>query len=176
LSQAVYQPVNEGHYGLALEAYAHFTSPIRRYPDLLVHRAIAHLADGGKPGAFAYRMPDMEELGRSCSQLERQAEAASRHVESRYKCIYISEHVGDEFTGVVTAVKHFGLFVMLDGLFVEGLVHVTNLRNDYYHAEHGGLRLRGERTGHSYGLGDELRVRVTRVDVEEARVDLQLVE
>ena len=175
LSQALYQPANEGHYGLALEAYAHFTSPIRRYPDLLVHRAITHLADGGKPGAFAYRMSDMEELGRSCSRLERQAEAASRHVEARYKCIYISKHVGDEFTGVVTAVKHFGLFVMLEGLFVEGLVHVTNLRNDYYHAEHGGLRLRGERTGHSYGLGDELQVRVTRVDVEEARVDLQLV-
>ncbi len=176
MAQAVYQPANEGHYGLALEAYAHFTSPIRRYPDLLVHRGISHLLAGGKPGAFAYSMPDMEELGRTSSQLERQAEAASRHVESRYKCIYISEHVGDEFNGVITAVKHFGLFVMLEDLYVEGLVHVTNLRNDYYHAEHGGLRLRGEKTGHSYGLGDEIRVRVTRVDVEDARVDLQLAE
>jgi ribonuclease R len=176
MTQAVYQPVNEGHYGLALEAYAHFTSPIRRYPDLLLHRGISHLVAGGKPGAFAYTMPDMEELGRINSQLERQAEAASRHVESRYKAIYISEHVGDEFNGVITAVKHFGLFVMLEGLYVEGLIHVTNLRNDYYHAEHGGLRLRGEKTGQSYGLGDEIKVKVTRVDIEEARVDLQLVD
>jgi ribonuclease R len=176
MTQAVYQPVNEGHYGLALEAYAHFTSPIRRYPDLLLHRGISHLVAGGKPGAFAYKLPDMEELGRINSQLERQAEAASRHVESRYKAIYISEHVGDEFNGVITAVKHFGLFVMLEGLYVEGLIHVTNLRNDYYHAEHGGLRLRGEKTGQSYGLGDEIKVKVTRVDIEEARVDLQLVD
>ena len=176
MTQAVYQPVNDGHYGLALEAYAHFTSPIRRYPDLLLHRGISHLVAGGKPGAFAYTMPDMEELGRVNSQLERQAEAASRHVESRYKAIYISEHVGDEFNGVITAVKHFGLFVMLEGLYVEGLIHVTNLRNDYYHAEHGGLRLRGEKTGQNYGLGDEIRVKVTRVDIEEARVDLQLVD
>ncbi len=175
MSQALYQPANEGHYGLALDAYSHFTSPIRRYPDLLVHRGISHLIAGGKPGAFAYAQGDMEELGRSSSQLERQAEAASRHVEARYKCLYIAEHVGDEFTGVVTAVKHFGLFVMLEGLYVEGLLHVTSLQNDYYHAEHGGLRLRGEHTGQSYGLGDEVRVKVTRVDIEEAKVDLQLV-
>jgi len=110
------------------------------------------------------------------SRLERQAEAASRHVESRYKCIYIRDHVGDEFDGVITAVKHFGLFVMLDGLYVEGLVHVTALGNDYYHEEHPGLRLRGERTGQSFGLGDTVRVRVARVDVEEARVDLQLAQ
>jgi ribonuclease R len=176
LSQAVYQPVNEGHYGLALDAYAHFTSPIRRYPDLLVHRGIAHLVEGGKPGAFHYKMPDMEVLGRDCSTLERQAEAASRHVESRYKCVYISKHVGDEFAGIITSVTHFGLFVMLEGLYVEGLVHVTSLKNDYYHAEHGGLRLRGEHSGRSYGLGDTVRVRVTRVDVDEARVDLAMID
>jgi len=176
LAQAVYQPANEGHYGLALEAYAHFTSPIRRYPDLLVHRGISHLVAGGKPGAFAYKIPDMEELGRNSSQLERQAEAASRHVESRYKAIYISEHVGDEFNGVITAIKHFGVFVMLEDLYVEGLVHVTNLGRDYYHLEHGGLRLRGERTGHTYNLGDRLRVRVVQVDIEDAKVDLRLAE
>jgi ribonuclease R len=176
MAQAVYQPDNEGHYGLALDAYTHFTSPIRRYPDLLVHRGIGHLLAGGKPGAFDYGPGDMEVLGRDCSVLERQAEAASRHVEARYKCIWISEHVGMELTGVVTAVKHFGLFVMLEDLFVEGLLHVTSLRNDYYHAEHGGLRLRGEHSGHSYGLGDEIRVRVSRVDIEEARIDLQLAE
>lgn len=176
LSQAVYQPGNEGHFGLALDAYAHFTSPIRRYPDLLVHRGIAHLAAGGKPGAFAYGPADMEQLGRSSSMLERQAEAASRHVEARYKCVYISQHVGSDFAGVVTGVTHFGLFVMLQDLYVEGLVHVSNLKNDYYHAEHGGLRLRGERTGLSYGLGDSVWVKVTRVAVDEAKVDLMLIE
>jgi ribonuclease R len=117
----------------------------------------------------------MEQLGKSCSMLERQAEAAARHVESRFKCAYISEHVGGEFDGVITGVTHFGLFVMLNEFFVEGLVHVTNLANDYYHAEHGGLRLTGEHSGHSFGLGDTVRVKVTKVDVEEARVDLQIV-
>ena len=175
MSQAVYQPNNEGHYGLALDAYTHFTSPIRRYPDLLVHRGISHLIAGGKPAAFVYKPEKMEILGRSCSQLERQAEAASRHVENRYKCIYIKEHVGGEYEGVVTGVTHFGVFVMLNDFYVEGLVHVTSLGNDYYHAEHGGLRLKGEQSGHTIGLGDTLRVKVVRVDVEEARVDLQLV-
>jgi len=176
LSQAVYQPANEGHYGLALDAYTHFTSPIRRYPDLLVHRGISHLVAGGKPAAFLYKLPKMGDLGKHCSMLERQAEAASRHVENRYKCIYIQEHVGGEYDGVVTTITHFGLFVMLSDFFVEGLVHVTSLGNDYYHAEHGGLRLTGEKTGHSIGLGDVVRVKVGRVDVEEARVDLQLVQ
>ncbi len=175
-AQAIYTPVNEGHFGLALDAYAHFTSPIRRYPDLLVHRGIAHILSGGKPGGFAYNMPAMEKLGKQCSMLERQAEAASRHVESRYKCIYMRDHVGGEYEGVVTGVTHFGLFVMLNDFFVEGLIHVTSLGNDYYHSEHGGLRLSGERTGHSFGLGDMLKVRISRVDVEEARVDLQLAE
>lgn len=175
MAQAVYQPHNEGHYGLALDAYSHFTSPIRRYPDLLVHRGITHILEGGKPGAFLYKMPKMELLGKNCSMLERQAEAASRHVENRYKCIYIQEHVGGEYDGVITGVTHFGLFVMLRDFYVEGLVHVTSLGNDYYHSEHGGLRLTGERTGASFGLGDTVRVRVTRVDVEEAKVDLQLV-
>ena len=176
MSQALYQPHNEGHYGLALDAYTHFTSPIRRYPDLLVHRGISHLIAGGKPAAFAYKLPKMEVLGKNCSMLERQAEAASRHVESRYKVAYMQQHLGEEFAGVITSVKHFGLFIMLTDLFVEGLVHVTSLGNDYYHAEHGGLRLTGENTGNSYGLGDRVRVKVTRVDVEEARIDLQMVE
>jgi ribonuclease R len=174
-AQAVYQPLNEGHFGLALDAYAHFTSPIRRYPDLLVHRGITHILDGGKPAAFSYNLAAMEALGKDCSMLERQAEAAARHVEARYKCIYMRDHVGGEYEGVVTGVTHFGLFVMLNDFFVEGLIHVTSLGNDYYHSEHGGLRLSGERTGMSFGLGDTLRVRVTRVDVEDAKIDLQLV-
>jgi ribonuclease R len=175
-SQAVYQPLNEGHFGLALDAYTHYTSPIRRYPDLLVHRGIAHILSGGKPAGFEYNLPAMEKLGKDCSMLERQAEAAARHVESRYKCIYMRDHVGGEYEGVITGVTHFGLFVMLNDFFVEGLIHVTSLGNDYYHSEHGGLRLSGERTGHSFGLGDTLKVRISRVDVEEARVDLQLVD
>jgi len=174
-SQAVYQRTNEGHYGLALGAYTHFTSPIRRYPDLIVHRAIAHILSGGKPRAFHYNSDDMEVLGRDCSQLERQAEAASRHVEARYKCIYVSDRVGEVFDGVITGVTHFGLFIMLADTFIEGLVHVTSLGNDYFHAEHGGLQLRGENTGEVFALGGTVRVRVTRVDVDEARVDLQLV-
>jgi len=175
-AQAIYTPTNEGHFGLALDAYAHFTSPIRRYPDLLVHRGISHIVAGGKPGTFDYKMPVMETLGKTCSMLERQAEAAARHVEARYKCIYMQEHVGGEFDGVITGITHFGLFVMLNDFYVEGLVHVTSLGNDYYHSEHGGLRLSGERTGNSFGLGDSIRVKITRVDVEEARVDLQLAQ
>ena len=141
-----------------------------------MHRGIGHLIDGGKPGAFSYDLPAMEALGKKSSMLERQAEAASRYVESRYKCIFIREHVGGEYDGVITGVTHFGLFVMLTDYFVEGLVHVSNLTNDYYHPEHGGLRLTGERTGQSFGLGDSVRVKVTRVDVEEAQVDLLLLE
>ncbi len=174
MSRALYQPKNEGHFGLALSHYAHFTSPIRRYPDLLVHRGLSHLIEGGKPGAFRYDMAAMESLGLSCSSHERRADDATRHVEARYKCIYIQNHVGDVLPGVVTGVTPFGLFVTISDLYVEGLVHVTSLRNDYYHTEHGGLRLTGERTGASFGLGDVVRVRVMRVNVDEARIDLTI--
>ena len=176
LSQAVYQPQNIGHFGLGLSTYAHFTSPIRRYPDLLVHRAIGHRLDGGKPGSFCYDLAAMEALGKRCSMLERRAEDATRQVEARYKCIYMKDHVGDVLSGVVTGVTHFGLFVTLDDLYIEGLVHVTSLGKDYYHAEHGGLRLTGERSGPSYGLGDAVTVRVLRVDTDEAKLDLALVD
>ena len=147
MSQAVYQPGHAVHFGLGLTSYAHFTSPIRRYPDLLVHRGIKHVLDKKKPGAFDYDQQRMEGLGRDCSALERRAEDAARHVEARYKCAYIQDKVGQEFDGVVTGVTHFGLFVMLEDLFVEGLVHVSSLSNDYYHLEHGGLRLAGEHSG-----------------------------
>jgi len=176
LSQAVYQPVNIGHFGLGLSTYAHFTSPIRRYPDLLVHRAIGHRLDGGKPGSFRYDHAAMEQLGKTCSMLERRAEDATRHAEARYKCLYMQDHVGDVLPGIVTGVTHFGLFVTLDELFIDGLVHITSLGNDYYHAERGGLRLTGERSGRSYGLGDAVVVRVLRVDVDEAKLDLGLVD
>jgi ribonuclease R len=174
LTHAEYTPNNIGHFGLALDAYAHFTSPIRRYPDLLVHRGIGYLLDGGKPAAFNYDSSGMEQAGKSCSMLERRAEEATRHVEARFKCAYMLDRIGDVLPGVVTGVTHFGLFVTLDDLFIEGLVHVTSLGNDYYHSEHGGLRLTGERTGTSFGLGETVTVRVVRVNVDEAKLDLAL--
>ena len=174
MTQAVYQPVNSGHFGLALTAYAHFTSPIRRYPDLLVHRAIGHLIDGGKPGAFSYDGPAMEQLGKNTSMQERRADEATRYVDARCKCLFMQHRVGEVLDGVVTGVTHFGLFVMLRELFVDGLIHVSNLPNDYYHLEPGGLGLKGERTGRLFLLGEDLRVRVARVDPEEAKIDLAL--
>ncbi len=174
MTQAVYQPANIGHFGLALPVYTHFTSPIRRYPDLLVHRGIGHLLDHGKPAGFVYDAPAMETLGRISSERERRAEEAARHVEARYKCAYVKGRVGEVVDGVVTGVTHFGLFVTLAELNVDGLVHVTSLRNDYYHMEHGGLRLTGERTGEGFGLGDSVRVRILRVDVDDAKIDLAL--
>jgi len=174
MKQAVYQPANTGHFGLALATYAHFTSPIRRYPDLVVHRGIGHLLDGGKPAAFALDLPGAEHLGTVNSMQERRADEATRYVEARCKCLFMQEHVGAVLEGVVTGVTHFGLFVMLRDLFVDGLVHVTSLPSDYYHLAPGGRGLRGERTGRTFNLGDDLRVRVVRVDPDEARIDLML--
>lgn len=174
LSQAVYQPANIGHFGLALEHYAHFTSPIRRYPDLLVHRGITHLLAGGKPGAFEHDLAGMQQLGKVCSERERRAEEASRYVEVRYKCAWAKEHIGEVMEGVVSALTHFGLFVTLTEMNVDGLVHVSSLHNDYYHLQQGGLSLVGERSGQAYRLGDRLQLRILRVDVDEARIDLAI--
>lgn len=174
MKQAVYQPKNTGHFGLALKAYAHFTSPIRRYPDLLVHRGIGYLVDGGKPAAFPVDIPTAEHLGTTTSMQERRAEEATRHVEARCKCLYMREHVGEVLDGVVTGVTHFGLFVMLRDLLVDGLVHVTSLPSDYYHLEPGARGLVGERTGRTFRLGDDLRVTVVRVNADDARIDLAL--
>ena len=176
LSQAVYQPTNIGHFGLGLSNYAHFTSPIRRYPDLLIHRGIGHIIDGNKPGAFGYDAAAMEQAGRLCSMLERRAEEATRHVDARLKCAYMQERIGDILPGVVTGVTHFGLFVTLDDLYVDGLVHVSSIGHDYYHCEAGGLRMTGERTGKSFELGQAVQVQVIRVSIEQARIDFELVE
>jgi ribonuclease R len=174
MKQAVYQPANKGHFGLALSSYAHFTSPIRRYPDLLVHRGIGHLLDGGKPAAFAVDVPAAEQLGTTTSMQERRADEATRYVEARCKCLFMQDHVGATLDGVVTGVTHFGLFVMLRDLLVDGLIHVTSLPSDYYHLEPGARGLKGERTGRAFRLGDDVRVRVVRVDPDEARIDLAL--
>lgn len=176
MTQAVYQPGNVGHFGLALPVYTHFTSPIRRYPDLLVHRGIGHLLDRGKAGGFDYDAAALDLLGRVCSERERRGDEAARFAQARYKCAYMKEHIGAEMDGAVTGVTHFGIFVTLRELNVDGLVHVSSLRNDYYHLEHGGLRLTGERTGTTFGLGDVVRVRVVRVDVDEAKVDFALAD
>lgn len=176
LSLAVYQPTNIGHFGLGLATYAHFTSPIRRYPDLLVHRGIAHILSGNKPGAFGYDIRAMEQAGKSTSLLERRAEDATRYAEARYKCAFMLDRVGETLSGIITGVTHFGLFVTLDDIYIEGLIHVTSLGSDYFHCEHGGLRMTGERTGVVYELGDAVSVRVLRVDVDEAKVDFVFAE
>lgn len=188
LMQAVYQPDNIGHFGLGYDAYTHFTSPIRRYPDLLVHRAIRHLIRsrrrGGHllrgPGApaldrqaiYPYSAADMQTLGADCSFAERRADAAAYDVVDWLKCEYIQGHVGDVFAGTVVAVTGFGLFVTLDDIFVEGLVHITALDNDYYHFDPVHHRLTGERTGRMYRLGDAVQVRVAAVSLEDRKIDL----
>jgi ribonuclease R len=192
LSQAVYQPENGGHFGLHYDAYAHFTSPIRRYPDLLVHRGIRHLirkqapvegvlrVEGARPlpekRIFPYDVHSMAVHGEHCSATERRADDATREVDAWLKCEYLQEHVGDEFDGVVSAVTNFGLFVELKDLYIEGLVHITALPGDYYHFDPAKQRLSGERTGRSYQLGGTVRVQVARVDLDDRKIDLELVD
>jgi ribonuclease R len=176
LTHAEYSPQNIGHFGLALDSYAHFTSPIRRYPDLLVHRAIRHITAGGKPGRYAYGGKEMERLGSITSAHEKRAEDATRDVEAWLKCQYMEGHLGDDFDGVITGVTNFGVFVQVTELLVDGLVHVTSLSNDYYHYEAGSQSLVGERTGRRYRLGDPMRVQVNRVDMETRRIDFRPLE
>ncbi|MFK7858027.1 MAG: ribonuclease R, partial [Granulosicoccus sp.] len=176
MQQAVYQPKNEGHFGLALDQYAHFTSPIRRYPDLLVHRALKFAIERGKPSNYQYSKEAMVGLGESCSRTERRAEDASRDVVAWLKCEYMQEHVGSEFDGVISAVTSFGLFVELVGIHVEGLIHVTNLSRDYYKFDQAAQAMLGERTGRQYRLGDAIRVQVAAVNLEDRKIDFNEVE
>jgi len=168
LKQAVYSPDNAGHFGLAFEAYVHFTSPIRRYPDLLVHRAIkAVLARKRYDGGI-----DWEALGRHCSETERRADDASRDVENWLKCYYMRDHVGGTFSGTITGVAAFGLFVTLDDYFVDGLVHISELGRDYFQYDGARHMLLGERTKKRYRLADRITVKLVRVDVESRKIDL----
>ena len=191
LSQAVYSPDNAGHFGLNYEAYTHFTSPIRRYPDLLVHRAIrsvirsrrttdlvvrvgaGHLT---KAQIYPYDEARLGELGEQCSMTERRADEATRDVVNWLKCEYMREHVGESFAGVVTAVTGFGLFVELTDIYVEGLVHISALPADYYHFDATHHRLAGERSGRSFRLGDTVQVLVARVDLDDRKIDFELQE
>ena len=195
MQQAIYTATNAGHFGLAFEAYTHFTSPIRRYPDLLVHRVIkAILAGkryqigngllapapaprkGAKPvqGA-AGEGAQWEAAGVHCSTNERRADEASRDVEAWLKCRYMREHLGEEFGGTVSAVTSFGIFVLLDGLYVEGLVHITELGSDYFRFDEVRQELRGERSGARYVIGSRVRVQVSRVDLDGRKIDFRLV-
>jgi ribonuclease R len=176
LTHAEYAPDNVGHFGLALDAYAHFTSPIRRYPDLLVHRAISHIVRGGKPGRYYYNRSSMQRLGVTASAHERRAEDATREVEAWLKCQYMQDKLGEEYDGVITAVTNFGVFVQLPELQIDGLVHVTSLQNDYYHYEAQSQQLVGERTGRVFGLGESMRVKVQRVDMDTRKIDFRPVE
>ncbi|MBI3140868.1 MAG: ribonuclease R [Rhodocyclales bacterium] len=171
LQQAVYSPDNVGHFGLAYESYTHFTSPIRRYPDLVVHRAIKAVLNGDK-----YAPGNWEEIGIHCSQTERRADEATRDVESWLKCYYMQDRIGEEFEGSVSAVTSFGIFVALDDVFVEGLVHISDLGSDYFHYEDAKHQLIGERTGRRFRLADRVRVQLVRVDMETSKIDFRLVE
>lgn len=174
MSQAVYSPELKGHFGLALEAYAHFTSPIRRYPDLLVHRAIKHCLQDKPPATFYYGFPDMVVLGEQCSANERRADDATRDVVNWLKCEYMLDKVGEHFSGVISAVTSFGFFVELHNIYVEGLVHISNLPQDYFHFDPIARQLIGERTHKRYRLGDIVHVTVARVDLDEKKIDFQL--
>ena len=175
LAQAVYTPENIGHFGLALSHYAHFTSPIRRYPDLLVHRAIRHAIRGGNERNFNYSGTQMEHLGSHCSMTERRADEATRDALDRLKAEYMRDKQGEEFEGLVTGVTSFGLFVQIKDLYVEGLIHVTSLPSDYYSHDPVGHRLVGERSGRVFRLTDPLRVRVAAVNLDERKIDFELV-
>lgn len=175
-SLAVYSPENIGHFGLALESYAHFTSPIRRYPDLLLHRAIGHVLAGGNAGNFRYGQGDMARLALQCSERARRADEAEREVDERYRAAWMAQHVGGEFDGVVSGVTSFGLFVELEASKVNGLVHVTQLPYDYYHFDAIRKTLSGERRGREYRLGDKVRVQVLKASLEERKIDFRLLE
>jgi ribonuclease R len=209
MSQAIYSPMNAGHFGLAFDAYSHFTSPIRRYPDLLVHRVIkailgktryqlpvlptpgeAHaklqrrldkgLASrvaepGQKPKKISADNLAWQAAGLHCSANERRADEASRDVEAWLKCKYMREHLGEEYGGVVTSATSFGIFVTLDAMYVEGLVHITELGGEYFRFDEARQELRGERTGIRYAIGTRVQVQVSRVDLDGRRIDFRLV-
>ncbi|AXQ29678.1 ribonuclease R [Solimonas sp. K1W22B-7] len=174
LMQAKYNPTNSGHFGLALTHYAHFTSPIRRYPDLLLHRGLKHILLKKKGQPFLYTPEQMEAFGTHCSMAERRADEATRDVNTWLKCEYMRHRVGEDFDGTVSSVAAFGLFVELTGLYVDGLVHVSNLKNDYYEYDNRSHRLVGKASRMTYTLGTKVRVKVVRVDLDERKIDLEL--
>lgn len=187
MRQAVYQSDNLGHFGLALESYSHFTSPIRRYPDLVVHRVIKailekeakrndskHKASGANEGEFSYTPEAVIELGEHCSMTERRADDATRDVSDWLKCEFMQDHIGDTFSGVISTVTNFGLFVRLSNLHIEGLIHINSLGRDYYKYDEVRMCLIGENTGQKYRVGDAIEVKVAAVNLDEKKIDLIL--
>jgi ribonuclease R len=174
--QALYQPTNIGHFGLALSEYAHFTSPIRRYPDLAVHRAIKHAIAGGHAGEFPHGPVHMEGLGRDCSQKERRADEATRGALQYLKCDYLKSRLGEEFDASITGVVDFGFFAQITSLQIDGLVHVSSLRDDDYYIDERLQAWCGRRGKSRYQLGQGVRVRVAKVDLDERQVDFELAQ
>jgi ribonuclease R len=176
LAQAVYQQTNIGHFGLALEEYAHFTSPIRRYPDLLVHRAIKAAMLPNSASGHRYSTGELQTLGAESSQRERRADDAARDVMSYLKCLYLEPRVGETFDAVITSALEFGIFVQLKEMPIDGLVHISTIPGDYWALEQGGMGLVGRRTGRRWQMGDSVRVRLSRVDLAQRQVDFELLD
>ncbi|MFB2658066.1 ribonuclease R [Shewanella xiamenensis] len=184
MRQAIYTPDNEGHFGLALEEYAHFTSPIRRYPDLVLHRVIRYLLAKEKgeanekwtpDGGYHYQLDELDKLGEECSTTERRADEATRDVSDWLKCEFMQDHVGDTFEAVIASVTNFGLFVRLNDLFIDGLVHISSLGSDYYQFDPMRQRLIGEHTGQIYQVGDPVTVKVAAVNLDDRQIDLVMI-
>lgn len=184
MRQAIYTPDNEGHFGLALEEYAHFTSPIRRYPDLVLHRVIRYLLAKEKgeanekwtpDGGYHYQLDELDLLGEECSNTERRADEATRDVSDWLKCEFMQDHVGDTFEAVIASVTNFGLFVRLNDLFIDGLVHISSLGSDYYQFDPMRQRLIGEHTGQIYQVGDPVTVKVAAVNLDDRQIDLVMI-
>ncbi len=192
MNRAIYSPESHGHFGLNYPEYTHFTSPIRRYPDLLVHRAIRYLirkkskntevfrVNGSRvlsqEEIYPYDKNQLKSFGEHCSLTERRADEATRDVINWLKCEFLSSRVGEQFDGTVSTVTGFGLFVQLDEMYIEGLIHITSLPNDYYQYEEDHHRLVGEKTGKIFRLGDNLKVKVIRVELNERKIDFELIE
>jgi ribonuclease R len=174
MQQAVYSPENVGHFGLAYDSYCHFTSPIRRYPDLLVHRAIKHMLSGGQVKNFAYEKQSFQTLGEHLSITERRADRATREAMDRLKCEFMQDKVGENFSARIVDVTGFGLFVECNHIYVQGLLHISSLESDYYDHDNVAHCLRGRRGGKVYRLGDSIRVKVAKVDVDERTIDFVL--
>ena len=174
LSQAVYSAENIGHFGLAYPAYVHFTSPIRRYPDLLNHRAIRYILSREKITKFFYNKHDMQRFAEHCSITERRADNAANEVVDWMKCQFMTDKIGQVCDGVIVGVTEFGLFIELKKFYVEGLLHVTALPDDYYRFFSQDYLLRGKRSGRVYRLGDNIRIKIARVDLDERQIEFVL--